>query len=257
MSKKYVVIGSSAAGVNAIRELRRLDKECQIVLISKDKDIYSRCILHEYLAGKRTIERLRFVEKDFETLYKVEWMKGREAIGLDREKKEVILDGDEKVSYDKLLIATGSHTFFPPIKNMAGSPNMIGFRNIDDIEVLKEVAKTKKNIVVLGSGLVGIDCATGFLELGVKVVLCDFAGWLLNKQLDQRAAQSYIDAFAARGVEQHYGVGVNEVRDHGSGPQRRHSDPLRLLRSYGRRPLQRGVPRGQRTGAEPLRPRLR
>ena len=54
---KYVVIGSSAAGVNAIRELRRLDKECQIVLISKDKDIYSRCILHEYLAGKRTIER--------------------------------------------------------------------------------------------------------------------------------------------------------------------------------------------------------
>ena len=44
---KYVVIGSSAAGVNAIRELRRLDKECQIVLISKDKDIYSRCILHE------------------------------------------------------------------------------------------------------------------------------------------------------------------------------------------------------------------
>ena len=61
---KYVVIGSSAAGVNAIRELRRLDKECQIVLISKDKDIYSRCILHESLAGKRTIERLRFVEKD-------------------------------------------------------------------------------------------------------------------------------------------------------------------------------------------------
>ena len=111
----YVVIGSSAAGVNAIRELRRLDKEWQIVLISKDKDIYSRCILHEYLAGKRTIERLRFVEKDFETLYKVDWMKGREAIGLDREKKEVILDGDERVSYDKLLIATGSHTFFPPI----------------------------------------------------------------------------------------------------------------------------------------------
>ena len=45
---KYVVIGSSAAGVNAVRELRRLDKESSIVLLSKDKDIYSRCILHEY-----------------------------------------------------------------------------------------------------------------------------------------------------------------------------------------------------------------
>ena len=74
--KKYVVIGSSAAGVNGIRELRKFDKEAEIVLISKDKDIYSRCILHEYLAGKRNIDRLRFVEKDFETLYKVNWKKG-------------------------------------------------------------------------------------------------------------------------------------------------------------------------------------
>ena len=195
--KKYVVIGSSAAGVNGIRELRKYDKDAEIVLISKDKDIYSRCILHEYLAGKRSIERLRFVEKDFETLYRVNWKKGIEAVGLDRAAKEVILDDGTRESYDKLLIATGSHTFFPPIKNMQGSPNMIGFRNIDDIEVLKEVAKTKKNIVVLGSGLVGIDCATGFLELGVKVVLCDFAGWLLNKQLDPEAARAYIDAFNA------------------------------------------------------------
>ena len=55
--KKYVVIGSSAAGVNGIRELRKYDKDAEIVLISKDKDIYSRCILHEYLAGKRSILR--------------------------------------------------------------------------------------------------------------------------------------------------------------------------------------------------------
>ena len=69
--KKYVVIGSSAAGVNGIRELRKYDKDAEIVLISKDKDIYSRCILPGYLAGKRSLERLRFVEKAFEDLYKV------------------------------------------------------------------------------------------------------------------------------------------------------------------------------------------
>ncbi len=209
---KYVIIGSSAAGINAIRELRKFDKEGEIVLVSKDKNIYSRCILHQYLSGERTLERLNFAEPDFDTLYGVKWMKGREAVALRPQDHVLVLDGDEELSYDKLLIATGSHTFIPPIKGLAEADNYIGFRNIDDIEVLKEVPKTAKNIVVLGSGLIGIDCATGYLHMGVKVVLVDFAGWLLNKQLDERAAKTYIDAFWENGVEQYYGVGVNEVR---------------------------------------------
>ena len=209
---KYVVIGSSAAGINAVRELRKTDPAGEIVLVSKDKNVYSRCILHQYLCRERTLERLNFAEADFDRLYRVNWMRGREAVGLDREQKTLLLDGGEKLPYDKLLIATGSHTFIPPIKGLDGAVNYIGFRNIDDIEVLKEVPKTCKNIVVLGSGLIGIDCATGYLHMGVKVTLVDFAGWLLNKQLDERAAKTYIDAFRENGVEQYYGVGVNEVR---------------------------------------------
>ena len=157
---KYVVIGSSAAGINAVRELRKTDPAGEIVLVSKDKNVYSRCILHQYLCGERTLERLNFAEPDFDRLYRVNWMRGREAVGLDREQKTLLLDGGEKLPYDKLLIATGSHTFIPPIKGLDGAVNYIGFRNIDDIEVLKEVPKTCKNIVVLGSGLIGIDCAT-------------------------------------------------------------------------------------------------
>ncbi|MEE3419642.1 MAG: FAD-dependent oxidoreductase [Lachnospiraceae bacterium] len=208
---KYVVIGSSAAGVNGVRTLRKYDPSAEIVLISKDRDIYSRCILHAYLGGIRTKERLCFVEPDFETLYNVKWMKGREAVGLNREGKYVILENGDLVSYDKLLIATGSHTFVPPIPGLKGARNYIGFRNIDDIEELKEVAKTCHNIVVLGSGLVGIDCMCGFLDLGVRVTLVDFAGWPLNKQLDPRAAQTYIDKFASEGIDQHYGVGVDHL----------------------------------------------
>ena len=208
---RYVVIGSSAAGINAIRALRKFDKEGEVILVAKDENIYSRCILHQYLSGERTLERLNFAEPDFDTLYNVKWMKGREAVALRPQEHILVLDGDEALKYDKLLIATGSHTFIPPIKGLSDADNYIGFRNIDDIEVLKEVPKTAKNIVVLGSGLIGIDCATGFLHMGVKVVLVDFAGWLLNKQLDERAAKTYIDAFRANGVEQYYGVGVNEV----------------------------------------------
>ena len=205
---RYVVLGSSAAGINAVRELRRLDPGADIVLVSQDEAIYSRCILHHYLGGQRDLERLCFAEKDFADLYRVDWRKGRACMGLDRAEKTVELDNGERVGYDKLLIATGSHTWIPPVENLNKAQNVIGFRNIGDIEVLKEAAKTAKHIVVMGAGLVGLDCACGFLELGVKVTLVEMAGWLLSKQLDQRAAKTYQDAFEKEGVAQYYGVGI-------------------------------------------------
>ena len=65
---RYVVIGASAAGISGIRELRKLDKTSEIILISKDKEIYSRCILHHYLGGHRTVPQLNFAEDNFEEL---------------------------------------------------------------------------------------------------------------------------------------------------------------------------------------------
>ncbi len=214
---RYVVLGSSAAGVNAVRELRRLEPGADIVLISRDEAIYSRCILHHYLGGQRDLERLCFAEKDFADLYRVDWKKGRACVGLDRAGKTVELDDGERVGYDKLLIATGSHTFIPPVENLKGAKNVVGFRNLDDIEVLKEAAKTAKHIVVMGAGLVGLDCACGFLELGVKVTLVEMAGWLLSKQLDERAARTYQDAFEKEGVAQYYGVGIARAVLDGEG----------------------------------------
>ena len=208
---KYVVIGASAAGVNGIRELRKLDKECEIILISKDKDIYSRCILHRYLGGERSLEKLNFVESNFEELYNVQWMKGIACTGVNPAEKIVSLEDGSQVSYDKLLIATGSHTFIPPIKNLIRAKNVVGFRNVEDIETLKEAAKTRKNFFVMGGGLVGLDCTSGLLELGVNVTLVEMANWLLVKQLDERAAKTYQDAFTAKGVKQYYGVGVSEA----------------------------------------------
>lgn len=208
---KYVVIGASAAGISAIRELRKLDRECEIVLISKDKEIYSRCILHHYLSGKRTLEQLNFAEQDFASVYNVHWIKGLACTGVNPGEKTVTLEDGTAVTYDKLLIATGSQTFIPPIKNLPGAKNVVGFRNVEDIERLKAAAATCRNFVVIGSGLVGMDCTSGLLELGVHVTLVEMAGWLLSRQLDPRAAKTYQDAFAAKGVQQYYGVGVTEA----------------------------------------------
>lgn len=207
---RYVVIGSSAAGINAVRELRKIDQDSRIILISKDKSIYSRCILHHYLGGERSLDRLCFAEKDFESVYRIDWMKGRECTAVKPGEKQVVLDGGETVDYDKLLIATGSHTFVPPVKNLKEAKNVTGFRNIEDMEVLK-AAENCRNIVLMGSGLVGLDCASGFLALGVPVTLVEMAGWLLSRQLDERAASTYQKAYEAKGVRQYYGVGMSEV----------------------------------------------
>lgn len=208
---RYVVIGASAAGISAIRELRRLDSESEIILISRDKEIYSRCILHHYLGGIRNVRELNFAENDFEELYRVKWIKGVACTAVNPKEKRVVLEDKTEVEYDKLLIATGSRTYIPQVKNLKEGKNVIGFRNIEDIECLKEAAKSRKNFLVLGAGLVGIDCVAGLLELGVNVTVVEMGDWMLCRQLDKRAAKTYQDAFAAKGVKQYYGIKVKEA----------------------------------------------
>lgn len=208
---RYVVLGSSAAGMNAVRELRKLDKAGEIILVSEDQDVYSRCILHHYLGGTRTKEELLFVEKDFETRYDIDWNKGQVCTGVDPEKKQVILADQARVPYDKLLIATGAHTFLPPIPGLEQAKNACGFRNLDDIEWLKERAARAQHPVVMGAGLVGMDTATGLLHLGKPCVVIEMANRLLPKQLDKRAAAAYEMAYEWDGVTFCFEVGVKEV----------------------------------------------
>ncbi len=207
---KYIVLGASAAGISAVRELRRLDSSCEIVMISKDESIYSRCILHHYLGGQRTIPQLNFAEHDFAERYEVCWMNGKTCVSVMPQKKALVLNDGTELTYDKLLIATGSHTFIPPVKGLKDAVNYRGFRNLDDMEVLKEAVKTHKNVLVMGAGLIGLDCTSGLIELGVQVTIAEMAGWMLSRQLDQKAAKAYQDAFAAKGVKQYYGVGITE-----------------------------------------------
>lgn len=98
----------SVAGINGIRELRKLDKEAEIILISKDKEIYSRCILHHYLEGKRTIPELNFAETDFIEMYQVNWMKGKSCIGVNPEENMYSIKIKEtKDSYKKIVHQNG------------------------------------------------------------------------------------------------------------------------------------------------------
>ena len=208
---KYVILGASAAGINAAREIRKLHKKGEITLVSKDEFLYSRCILHHYLAGKRELSRLNFAEKNFEQVYNIHWIKGKACKAVIPEVKKIILDDGEELSYDKLLIATGAKTSFPVIENLEKAKNVVGFRNVEDVDCLKEAVKIRKKIMVLGAGLAGVDCVSGLLEAGATPILVERESWMLISHLDERAANTYQEAFSERGVKQYYEVGITKV----------------------------------------------
>lgn len=208
---KYVILGSSAAGINGAKEIRKIDPDGEILLISKDKIIYSRCIMHHHMSGDRTLEDLRFVEDDFFDRYNIELMGETEVIDLDSEKKIVSLSNKKDISYDKLLIATGSKTFYPPIKNLNRAKNVLGFRNIEDALDIMELAKEKEDIVIVGAGLVGVDAVAGLVNSNKNISLVEMADRLLSIQLDKKASSRYEEAFEEKGVKFHFSVSVQEV----------------------------------------------
>ncbi|MBE6050493.1 MAG: NAD(P)/FAD-dependent oxidoreductase [Clostridium sp.] len=208
---KYVVLGASAAGISGVRELRNIDKDAEITLISKDDKIYSRCILHHYMEGVRDTKKLEFVEDGFIENNNINWIKGVGASEINAEEKTVVLEDGQVVEFDKLLIATGANTFFPPIPHLRTAKNAIGFRNFDDCETIMEKAKTCENIVVMGAGLVGIDVISGLLHYGKNVYLVEMQNRMLSIQLDKKAASTYENAFAERGIKQYYEKGVKEL----------------------------------------------
>ena len=207
----YVVVGASAAGINGVKYIRQLEPDANITLISKDDHIYSRCILHHYLEGIRDIKALEFVEDGFIEKNNINWIKGVAVEKIEPKQKELILSEGRTVSYDKVLLATGASTFFPPVKNLNDAKNVFGLRNLDDAIEIKEKAQYAKNIVVMGAGLVGIDALTGLLHYGKNLTLVEFKGHMLSIQLDKRAAKTYQDAFTNEGVTQYYDTAVQEV----------------------------------------------
>lgn len=209
---RFVVIGASAGGINGVRKLRELNPDAEIIMISKDRDIYSRCILYHHIKGIRDLRKLSFVEENFIEKNRVEWKKGREVVGIDTTSQYVKLDNGEEVKYDKLLIASGSHSFIPKIEGIEGAKNLIGFRNFEDVEMIEELLPKVDNIVVMGGGLVGVDAVAGLLHKGKNLHLVEMGDRMLPLQLDKHTANVYERAFEKEGVKQYYNTGVTSVQ---------------------------------------------
>ncbi|EHK2363189.1 FAD-dependent oxidoreductase [Clostridium perfringens] len=208
---RYIVVGASAAGISGAKTLRELDKDAEIILVSKDENVYSRCILHHYISGHRDIEALDFTDRDFFEKYNIEWKKGLEVKSIDDREHIIGLSNGESLKYDKILLATGASAFIPPVENLREAKNVVGLRNLEDAIKIKEEAEKVKNVVVLGAGLVGIDAIAGLVGKNLNVTLVEMGDIVLPIQLDKYASSKYEKRFEDAGVKLKLGVRAEKV----------------------------------------------
>lgn len=208
---RYIVVGASAAGISGAKTLRELDKDAEIILVSKDENVYSRCILHHYISGHRDIEALDFTDIDFFEKYNIEWKKGLEVKSIDDREHVIGLSNGESLKYDKILLATGASAFIPPVENLREAKNVVGLRNLEDAIKIKEEAEKVKNVVVLGAGLVGIDAIAGLAFKDLNVTLVEMGDRVLPIQLDKYASSKYEKRFEDAGVKLKLGVRAEKV----------------------------------------------
>lgn len=210
---KVVVIGSGTAGSNFALFARKMDRKAEILVIGKERTMqYSPCALPFVLSGR--IEKLEDIVVFPEEFYKkqrINMMLETEVKGIDRERKVVITDRGE-ISYDKLILAVGSRAFVPPIKGIEGEGvfTLKSMEDVSRIQAYLEERKPKK-AVVIGAGLIGLEGAVAFRELGLDVLVVELLPHLLPTMLDRDMASIVQKHLEERGIKFMFGAGVGEI----------------------------------------------
>ena len=193
----YVIIGNSIAAVACIEGIRSVDKKGAITVISAEKyPVYGRPLISYCLLGRVKRENMNYRPADFYQKNGAEVLYGRAARKIDPEAKTVELDGGEAIPYDRLLVATGSRPFVPPMQGLDGVKDRFPFMTMDDMLALEGALSKDKDVLVIGAGLIGLKCVEGILERVKSVSVVDMADRILPSILDKEGA-----AIVQRGLE--------------------------------------------------------
>ena len=197
---KIVIIGASAAGVMAAKTIREVNTTCEVVLLSLEEHMpYYRPALSHMIANPETV-----VDPGF-WICKHKWYKESnvdirlqsQVTAVDKDAKTVTIkdlaqDATYTESYDRLIIACGSNNF-NPFPN-TDFPNVFGLRSFWDARAIMEYIRDNdhvKQCVIIGAGLLGIECAESLLHLNVEVKMIDLASRILPMQLSEGASDIY------------------------------------------------------------------
>jgi len=187
---QYVIVGNSIAAVGAVEAIRRNDRDGRIVIIGSEKyHVYSRPLISYLLLGKTDENRMKYRDDNFYRDNQCDLILGRTVTGIDPGMKQAILDDGTTVSYDKLLICTGSSPFVPPVPGLGKVRNKFTFTTLDDAKALSSAVKENYKVLIVGAGLIGLKCAEGLSKKNVEITCVDLAPRVLSSILDDDGSE--------------------------------------------------------------------
>jgi len=195
--------------------LARDPKRYQVTIFGAEPRVnYNRIMLSPVLAGEKTYEEIIINGQDWYDDNDIELVSGDPVASIDRSAKTVTARSGRTISYDKLLIATGSDPFIIPVPGH-DLPGVVTFRDLDDVDAMLAAAGLGGNAVVIGGGLLGLEAAHGLSLRGMQVTVLHLMPTLMERQLDEAAGWLLKSALEARGQTILTGADTAEITGDG------------------------------------------
>ncbi|HEU4655147.1 MAG TPA: nitrite reductase large subunit NirB, partial [Steroidobacteraceae bacterium] len=210
--QKVVVIGNGMVGQRLLERLVAESSDFHVtVLCEEPRAAYDRVQLSGFFSGK-SAEDLSLVQPGFFDRHGIAIHFKERAVKIDRNAREVHTARGQVVSYDKLVLATGSYPFVPPIPGKDRSHCFV-YRTIEDLEAIKAGASESKVGVVVGGGLLGLEAAKALKDLGLQTHVVEFAPRLMAVQIDDGGGRVLRQKISALGVGIHTGRNTTAIVD--------------------------------------------
>jgi len=185
----FIIIGNGIAALQAAENIRKNDGESKITMISREKyNTYYRVKLSHLLGQQFDLEKLYVKPDQWYKDNNIDVLLKRNVLSVDTDKKIVKLDDGSILTYDVLIIASGSHSFVPQVKGN-DKKGVYTVRSLDDVEKLNEYINGKKRGVVVGGGLLGLEAAWSLRQTGYDMTVIEFFPRLLPKQSDEEGSR--------------------------------------------------------------------
>ncbi|BDX08600.1 nitrite reductase large subunit NirB [Planctobacterium marinum] len=179
-----VVVGNGMVGHHFVEQMVQASPDARITVLSGEPRLaYDRVHLSEFFSGKSAKELALTDEARYQSLG-VDFHVNAKVVEIDKSVKTVTTESGQCFSWDKLVLATGSFPFVPPIPGHE-QPHCLVYRTIEDLEAIQSSASQSKVGVVVGGGLLGMEAANALKEAGLETHVVEFAPQLMGVQLDE------------------------------------------------------------------------